>query len=215
MESDYVRGELTEADIHERRKVAVAWLEWACGAPELTEVPEENDRYREVTANLDPGSRGVHPNRFSTCAILAHWMLLQVGVRSAWLDHPAATNGWRADGGVLSRLVVNAWNWMPDMKPQGGDIVVIANRWPSGTDAHVVCVIDVDEDGVWSTAEYGQPGGKLKHARVDSRFQTYLSDGRLSYGREPRCLLSLKEVLQKAFTRGELVEPKTPPQELW
>ena len=205
----------TEADTHERRKMAVAWLEYACGAPERTEVPEENDRYREVTCNLDPGSRGVHPNNFSTCALLAHWMLLQAGVRSPWLDHPAAPKGWRGDGGVLSRLVAHS-SPPTSERPQGGDILIIANNWLSGSDAHVVCVIDVDEDGVWSTAEYGQPGGKLKHARIEGgRFKVILSDGSLSFGRVPRCLVSFKEVLQKAFAKGELVDPKIPPRELW
>lgn len=210
----------TEADTHERRKVAVAWLEWACGAPEHTEVPESDERYRVVTADLDPGSFGVHPDPFSSCAVLAHWMLLQVGCRQDWIDHPKAPGGWRGDGGIVGRLTYRgpgsndlARPWTPDCDVQGGDIVIIsrgtASQW---TGVHVVCHIDSDSEGVWSTAEYGQPGGKLRLCKLDGdRLRAVLHGGSLSTGRHIRSWLSLDAVLRDAYARGLLVEP-APPQ---
>lgn len=193
-------------ELHRRRKVAVAWLEWACGAP-LSAVAEEHPRYRVVTANLDPGSRGIHPDPFSSCALLGHWMLLRVGVRLPWLDHPSAPSGWRSDGGVLSRLVAppvggnrcgSVWD---GRSLEGGDIVIIANRWPSGRDAHVVCTID-QVDGALCTAEYGQPGGAL---RTHNGF-----DGKRIGKRLIRTVLPLEAVLADALQSGALVEPDEP-----
>jgi hypothetical protein len=190
----------TEDDLHAYRKLAVRRLEWACGYPPAKAVPEEHERYRVVTADLDPGSRGVHPDPFSSCALLAHWLYLELGVSEPWLDHPKAPHGWRGDGAVLYRLVCQSVQW-DRRKLEGGDVLIIADHWPSGTDAHVVCVLDealFDDAEHWlATAEYGQPGGVLKTK----------SWNRTRWGnRLVRVVLPLERVLRQAFMRG-LLDP--------
>lgn len=195
---------MNDEELLRRRKLAVAHLEYACGMPEVRAVPEEHPRYREVTANLDPGSRGVHPDPVSSCPFLPNWMYLQLGVRLPWLDHPRAPRGWRGDGKVFSRLVCppvgrngSGVPW-DSRRLEGGDVILIANQWPSGRDGHVVCVID-QVDGALCTAEYGQPGGALiTHPNFDG-----LHVGK----RRIRVVLPLEHVLDDALEAGLLVEP--------
>lgn len=189
-----------ELELHERRKVAVAWLEWSCGVPEARAVSERDQRYRVVTADLDPGSFGVTPDPVSSCAFLPHWLYVQIGVREPWVDHPMAPGGWRGDGGILSRLVRQSVPW-DHRKLEGGDVIIVAHKWPSGKDAHVVCVCDearLEDDEHWlATAEYGQPGGAL-HSRSWNR-------SHWGGSRKPvRVVLPLERVLRQAFGHGLL-----------
>jgi hypothetical protein len=189
---------LIDEEIHERRCLAERLLVWACGG---SRVPEEHPHYRIVTANLDPGSRGIHPDPFSSCAVLAHWLYVCMGIREPWVDHPLAAHGWRGDGKVLSRLVVRGDEWHGE-RLECGDVLVIANEWPSGHDAHVVCVIDQPEPTVLCTAEYGQPGGALlTHDPFDEQHV-----GR----RRIRIYLPLERVLRGAAAEGLLVDPMLP-----
>jgi len=184
---------LTDDDIHTRRKLAARWLEWACGADEGGAVAERHPRYQTVTEGRDRPTPG-----YSSCGDLAHWLLYRLGVREAWVNR-AEHRGWRV-GVNVSRLVTNA-TLFSGQALECGDVLVIANQWPSGTDAHVVCVLhDLVEGGkrVTCTAEYGQPGGALK---------TYAWDGTRLGRRRVRVVLPLETVLRKAFHRGLLVAP--------
>jgi hypothetical protein len=189
---------LTEEEIHTRRCLAERLLVWACDG-DL--VSEEHPNYRIVTADLDPGSRSIHPDPFSSCAILAHWLYVCLGIREQWVDHPLAAHGWRCDGAVLSRLVVHADGYS-GQRLECGDVLVVANRWPSGRDAHVVCVIDQPEPYVLCTAEYGQPGGALiTHTPFDEQ-----RVGR----RRIRAYLPIERILREAAAKGLLVDPMLP-----
>lgn len=196
---------LTDADVHTYRCRARERLEYACGVPESTAVEEGHPRYREVTADLDPGSRGVHPDPFSSCAVLAMWLYVTLGVRLSWIDHPLAARGWRGDGAIVSRLVTHGLPYSRDTRYDCGDVLVIADRWPSGADSHVVCVVTEPEPGLLCTAEYGQPGGALRERIVMAdRLCTHRADGRLVVGRTIRTVLPLARVLASAYTQGLL-----------
>jgi hypothetical protein len=191
-------AEVLDDLVHSTRKLAVAWLEWACGHPYADSVPETDQRYQIVTEGRDKPTKG-----YSSCADLAHWMLYRVGVRLPWINR-AEHQGWR-DQVNVSRLCAHSVPWTPLADVQGGDIVVIANRWPSGYDAHVVCVIDDNGDGTWATAEYGQPGGALCQRRVQSGVMGY---------RRIRVWLPLGRVLGEACAVGQLVAAEVPPPEI-
>jgi len=198
-------GEWTDADLHEYRKRAVERLEYACGWPPATAVAETDARYREVTADLDPGSRGVKPDPFSSCAVLPMWLYCALGIREPWIDHPLAPGGWRGDGGIVSRLVEQSVPWAPATKLEGGDVIIIANKWPSGFDAHVVCIIDQPDATTLDTAEYGQPGGALEQRMIQGkRMRAIRADGTLSAGSVVRVVIPLARVLVRAYQRGLL-----------
>lgn len=180
---------MTEAEIHARRKLAVRLLEWSCADDR---VDEDHPRYRLVTEGRDVGAMR---KRYSSCADLAHWLYFRLGVREAWINR-AEHRGWKSAVNV-ARIVTQSKRWTPLADVQGGDVLVIANDWPRGRDAHVVCVIDWFGDEV-ATAEYGQPGGVLA---VRAYRDGYLGS------RKIRTWLSLDVALIHAWRHDALADP--------
>jgi hypothetical protein len=193
---------LPDAEVLLRRKLAVSYIEWACGyTPEQTmpeggwQVGVRHPRYRIVTEDLDLGPTG------TSCAILAHGMLDAIGVTAPWVHR--AYRGTYHGASIIWDLVSRGVDWEPDIVCDGGDILVISRDWPDmgNGKSHVVCV--TNHEGVsLSVGEYGQPGGKLatREIRGGSRV------GR----RTIRKHLSLERVLRRAFAGGQLVDPKPP-----
>lgn len=119
--------------------------------------------YKLVTEGRDVGKWRAS---YSSCADLAHWMLRCLGVRAPWLnrDDDGDAQKWKS--------AVNL-NWLcpppigkcpialPHLTitPAPGDVFVENNAHGG----HVFCCIRyVPETDTLITAEYGQPGGKLK-----------------------------------------------------
>jgi hypothetical protein len=134
----------------ECRKRAVEHLEYACKGNPVKGSP----RWLEVT-------EGRNAPKYSSCGDLAHWMLFRLGFRMRWINR-TENQGWRM-GMNIARLVARGVKYT-GQKLDGGDIIVISNRWPQGFDAHAVCVINQPSAGVLVTAESGLPGnGLLTH----------------------------------------------------
>lgn len=211
---------LTADEVHARRKVAVAWLEYWCGWPPGEEIAKTDPRYIDCTEGRDrtPAQQRV----YSSCADLAHGMLYRVGVRLPWLNRDEH-RGWKSSVNV-SRLVSHSQQW-DRRKLEGGDTLMIANQWPSGKDAHVVCVIDEQPDSVQltpdvyvpieggaclSTAQYGASG--MRVGGIGGRLQSYDAWDRLHIGsRRVRVVLPFADVLLDAFQKGLLEPPQYPP----
>lgn len=139
---------MTPEELHEYRKRAVAWLEYACaGNP-----PLDSPRHLEIKE----GRRG---KGYSSCGDLAHWMLFRLGVREPWINRKEHL-GWVV-GVNVSRIVAQSIPYT-GQKLEGGDIIVIANDWPRGRDAHVICIIDQPDEHTLYTAESGLPGNGLQ-----------------------------------------------------
>lgn len=197
----YPPSELEQAGIA-YQKLAVAFLEWACRGS--SGVTEEDERFLVVAE----GRRFVPPS--SSCAELAHSMFFFLGVRLDWVNR-TANGGWRVGQGVsllcwpignLKRQSNSADRFEP------GDVIVVWNR-ASGNgvrgNEHVACAIDHLDDDTLLTAEYGQPGGKLKRTKLEAR------DGYWYLGsRRVQRRLRLRDVLGAAAAQGKLVEAEEP-----
>lgn len=169
---------MTPEKLHEYRKRAVAWLEYACaGNP-----PKESKRHLEI-------KEGRRAPSYSSCGDLAHWMYFRIGVRLPFINRDEH-RGWTM-GVNVSRLVAQAVPYT-GQKLEGGDVIVIANDWPRGRDAHVVCVIDQPTETVLDTAESGLPGNGLQQ-RV------------LPMKRKIRVVLPLVKVIEAAEKANLLV----------
>jgi hypothetical protein len=168
---------MTPEVLHEYRKRAVAWLEYAClGNPALDSV-----RHLEI-------KEGRTGKGYSSCGDLAHWMLFRLGVRSPWINRKEH-RGW-ACGMNVSRLVAHAVPYT-GQRLEGGDIIVIANDWPAGHDAHVVCIVDTLTPDTLATAESGLPGNGLQNRKMPM-------------GRKIRVVLPLAKALEEAERDGDL-----------
>lgn len=154
---------LTPADLDLAELAAVAFLSKA--------VNDEHGRdeldtfYKQVTENRD-GPTPLARAKYSSCADLGHWWLRCIGVRADWMN--------RDDDGddQKFRYGVNL-NWLcpPPIgkcsiaksklqgNPRPGDVLVENNAHGG----HVFCVLDYNIlTDTLTTAEYGQPGGKMK-----------------------------------------------------
>lgn len=181
------------------RGFATELLNYACGR--WTGGRDENDPvYREVTENRDVGRM---QKSYSSCGDLAHWLLYRLGCRSTFLNREEHL-GWRS-GKNVSRLAFSPLT--EDAKTTdryaAGDVLIIWSR-DDATDAHVMVVLDHlpgddEESSVLSSAEYGQPGGKV----VVHRSSAPLMIGR----RKIRKVLRLMRVLADAAAHDRLVEP--------
>lgn len=186
---------LSDEDIHTRRKEVVEFWEWACGAPETDHVGEFHPRYIIVTGGRDPGPG------YSSCADLGHAGYWAIGCRESWVNHAEQPGGFIYG--------VNIWRIVSVSKPwvrqelESGDLIICSNKWPDDGSggSHAVCVIDQPNEHTILTAEYGQPGGALKEHDI--------SKGRIG-SKTIRTVLSFEERLRKAFTKGQLVEPRAP-----
>lgn len=142
---------IEELRIHEYRKRAVELLEYAC-----TNNPKKgSDRYLEITERRNTPL-------YSACGDLGHWMLYRLGFRMPWINR-AEHLGWQQGDNI--RLLASHGVRFDGRRLEGGDIIIIANAWPSGKDAHCVCVIDQPEPHKLLTAEYGLPGGGLQERK--------------------------------------------------
>lgn len=115
------------------RFAAVALAEYACGRAGRS---KDDPVYTEVTEGRDSP-----PNRrsYSSCGDLGHWLLYRLGCREKWVNREAAPGGYRS---TLNVSLLAAHGEAPggsEWEPAPGDVLIIANQWPSGKDAHV-CV---------------------------------------------------------------------------
>lgn len=141
---------------------------------------------------------------YSSCGDLAHWMLYRLGVRLPWVNRDE-NGGWRVAVNV-SELVYGsrlARRVHPGDDFEPGDVLVVQVDDPGRT--HVICVLEHGE-GLLTSAEYGQPGGKVKVDRpVVERW------GKLVVGnRTIDYVLPLDAVLTVAAAKGKLDEAETP-----
>lgn len=143
---------------------------------------ESDPFYKFVTENRD-GPTPTMRARYSSCADLGHCLLRCLGVRADWLnrDDDADAQRWRTGVNLnwlcpppIGKCPV-ALNRLRNHVPATGDIFVENNAYGG----HVFCAIayDVDTDTL-TTAEYGQPGGKLKRR---SNFRALFDKRALSY----------------------------------
>lgn len=168
---------MTQEKLHEYRKRAVGWLEYACaGNPGL-----DSPRHLEVKEHRK--GKG-----YSSCGDLAHWLWYRLGVRLDFLNR-AEHQGWTC-GANVSRIVSQAVPYTGE-KLEGGDVIVVANDWPRGRDAHVICIIDQPTAGELWTAESGLPGNGLQTRMLPMR-------------RKIRVVLTLDHVLTEAERGGRL-----------
>lgn len=194
----------TEWTVDDYRSAAVCLLTWACVGGKHDEL---GLRYTLVTEGRDPATR------YSSCADLYHWLCFRLGLRCPWINR-AEHRGFvdqvnvyrlveaaRAYGGIedwpLGSLQ-RQWNKRcnDDNRANPGDLIIVANRWPSGEDSHIVCILERLARG-YRTAEFGLPGGAVQE--------------RESFKRTQRIWLPLDALIQEARTRGELVAPDPPP----
>ena len=172
---------MTPELLHEYRKRAVEWLEYACaGSP-----PKDSPKHLMV-------KEGRKVKIYSSCADLAHWLYFRLGVRSEFINRDEH-NGWKTIVNV-SRLVSHSVPYV-GQRLEGGDVIVIANKWPSGKDAHVICIVDQLANDLLATAESGLPGNGLQTRK-------------LPMARKIRVVLPLEKVLSEAEANGLLVPPE-------
>lgn len=224
----------TDADpldgaVHILRKQICAWWRWACGWPEATRVTTDDPRYRIVTENRGRGY--LASAHGSSCGDLPHFGYEKIGIRLPWVNREAKlANRWRGSWLNINRLVhppigacPEAVPWPPDAPVDGGDVVIISNRWKDGgSDAHAVCVLAPPETHggagagdaghmLWSTAEYGNEHGNP--ANVGGIRERVLRTGNLLGARRIRVWISLDRVVRSAYRQGLLSAAETPPPE--
>lgn len=177
-------GGLVLADQPELRPVAVALLN------QYVPSDYEDKEFQEVI-NGDYGGGG------TTCGFLVHWLMWRLGCRVKGL-----VNRTDAECGlnyVIGKNISRV-RWNPFFEiysgglPQPGDIVFISNG-PSNTE-HVFCFLE-ENDGVWTSADAGQPHpetGKqcarirertLKRGSLVSTFSTRKIQGWISLDKLP------------------------------
>lgn len=182
------------------RECAGHLLDYACHGDRGR--PEGDPVYDWVTEARDRGAMRV---KYSSCGDLAHWLLYRLGVRLSFVNR-AEHDGWRS-GVNLSLLQTTSkygsnklaagWpgeNWD---ELRAGDILIVKIAQP-----HCICVIGFDSKDPTKlhTAEYGQPGGKLKVHDFASLSKKIFS------------VLRLEDVLDAA---GELAPIDVAPLEKW
>lgn len=185
------------------RALAVDLIRFACNG---TQGRTETDPvYQAVTEGRD---RPPYPNRYSSCADLAHWMLFRLGVRLPLVNRDEHV-GWETQVNV-SRLAFDA---LAIRSPKGtdrfepGDIGIIWSN-TAGTDAHVFVILDDQQPAALLVGEYGQPGGRVNTRRIG------YYGGQLSIGtRALYRVLRLNEVIDAAEAAGHLEAPES--SDMW
>ncbi len=148
---------------------------WACGAPELT-IGKLHPRYREIVENRDQKQDWKY---YSSCGDLAFWIAKRCGVREAWVnrDDDNVHGPWELAKNV-AKLAIASTAPRADYKPGLGDIWILSNTWPAGTDSHVCACLgpNPEKPGEYLSANYGAgglspvefPGAKVaSHALAD------------------------------------------------
>lgn len=155
---------------------------------------ESDPVYRAITEGRDVGEV------YSSCGDLCHWLLFRLGIRSPYINR-AEHRGWRM-GMNIGYLM---WR-CPEARPphtgevySPGDILAVWNE-PNGTDAHVL-VVREHQGSLVMSADYGQPGGKIR-TRVLQRGM--LGDRKLQR------VIPIQRALWAAEQRGELVDESMP-----
>ncbi len=148
------------------QRMAAELLNWATLDGEG--VDELHPRYVTVTEGRD-GPGAVQRAKYSSCADLAHWLLRCIGVRCDWLNRADDNDGRNWKSGVnlnwlcpppIGPCSVASSRLIDD--PEPGDIFV-ENNVHGG---HVFVAIRYDAiNDILTSAEYGQPGGKVKHRK--------------------------------------------------
>jgi len=139
---------------------------WACGYGSIGKL---DPVYIDVTEGRDARGAWKH---YSSCADLAHFIAKRCGVRQTWVNRSDDdfAGPW-VSGLNVSKLAKPSVSPAADYEPGAGDIWIVSNTWPQGSDAHVCVCLGPDPelpDGIVS-ANYGatgmqdveSPGGKL------------------------------------------------------
>jgi hypothetical protein len=187
--------------IHAQR-LAVAWVEYACNGSTGRLVTDPI--YRKIV-------EGRTWAKYSSCADLAHWLYYRLGVRRPFVNRDEH-RGWKSQVNIgrLAFLPTDlAFRPDADVRLEPGDVTIVWNSEKT-LDAHVSVVIDhVGE--VVLTADYGQPGGKLRVKKLlVKNGKPHLSD--LVGSRQLRVRIPLHALLLDAQSRGELLDYEEPLQ---
>lgn len=197
-------SEVLDALVLQKRKQLVAAWERACGWPYATHVDVHGPQYQDVVEGRDY----LHHPPSSSCGDLAHWGYEQVGLHPPWINRASMPGGWRVGRNVNTLVYppigtcTEAQEWTPYAAVDGGDVLIVSNRWPQGSDAHVICVLARVVDGghvVFSTAEYGNEHGDP--SRVGSIKQHALRTGHLLGAKRIRVWISLDRVVRAMHAR--------------
>jgi hypothetical protein len=181
--------------ISEYRDHAARWLRWACGPG--SGYAESHVVYQKVTEGRDGPP---WPNKYSSCADLAHGLYEQLGVRLPWVNREAL-GGFRY-GANISLLAYSPVARAPKQgeRFEAGDTLIVWDK-PDTSDAHAIAVLDeFPEQGVILTAEYGQPGAAVRTSGIERD-----GDGVRIRGRTVRRVLSLEAVIEAAEDAGMLL----------
>jgi hypothetical protein len=218
---------MTGEEIDARRLLCKPLLEYACDGGK---VDEDHAHYTAVTERRDVGAMRA---KYSSCGDLAHWLFYRVGVRSSFVnraEHKTPPGkGWRVGQNVSLLAALTGAAKVADAEsfnPELGDVLIVWNS-ATGTDAHVICVLDFDRElGLLTTAEYGQPGGAIKTYEIKPPMfirEKRTPDGQKIFEacRDPdqRPFLGKRrvqrhirfaDVLLRASLAGELADPSLP-----
>jgi hypothetical protein len=160
------------------RRGVVALCEYACGYD--AGRGKSDPVYREVSED----EHGVPRAHYSSCADLGHWLLWRMGVRDHRVNRNA-NGGWRpiVNISLLCSLGLTAGVGEngpgEDFAFGAGDILIIANNWPMGGDAHCQVLLAVGA-GTARTGNYGAGGmsaAEFPGARISSG--KFVFDGKL------------------------------------
>lgn len=121
---------------------------------------------------------------YSSCGDLAHWLLLCLGCRDEIVLNRSDDGGevpWKA-GPNIFRLATSPWYIHASEYgiPDDGDILHVQRA--SGTGDHVSVLLSKDSPDRWTTADYGQPHGRLKDCELRDVSRGLQVRGRLLVG---------------------------------
>ena len=148
-------------------------------------------------------SQGVHEDPYSSCADLAHWLLMCLGCQDERVINRSDDGGtvpWQI-GANISRLVGSPWYVpanRPGTFPKPGDIFHVCND--PGTE-HIAILEDVDlTNSNLQSFDYGQPYGLACTRRITNWNSQYYIIG----GRRLRGWIDISKV---AYTQSAVLPP--------
>lgn len=207
-----------------RRTIGVEWLDRAVNGNDGVKI--DSPIYRWVTEGRDPGPM------YSSCADLAHWLLMRLGVRLPWINRDEH-HGWKHQvnvGRLCAKPVGNGASGCA-RAPMIGELfqpldILICWKRPDTTDAHVfVCAEHRETEQGYELVswDYGQGPmskkawtGNREHVEGCRRERDVREiAGRWTFagGRSIRSVLKLDDVIAKASELGALVDPDLPTNE--
>ena len=181
---------------------------WACDYGSFGQL---DPIYVEVTEGRD--TRGAW-QRYSSCADLAHFIAKRAGVRQSWVNRTDDDFGGDWVSGLnISKLVKPAVAPAADYAAGLGDIWILSNTWPSGSDAHVcVCLGPNPQDpNEILSANYGAggmqnveaPGAKIAGHELRK------TAGRLRYGAKALVMvLSVPNLVGRVSVKPDFSGPE-------